>query len=271
MKSLFSFVGQLLHRLTPPCVICAAESFPRQFAQLEQSLRAAYSAEKGFSVRVLRGKESWQIRASKGLCSGFEVRCAPMPEPGSFAPTRVSVRVTFGSPVFLLSSYLLVVLYLGLIALGWIAPLVGWSQFPGPGLVAFGGAVAVIVCAMLGGVAVGLYARATGQYPRMLAQLDAVRDLVRSALGTDEQALCQEKVRAQRFRSILGGFLGCFGLLWLALGCVWLWDLWERTGVLVLGAFVLCVVYVAACAFFLAYKCFRKPATPTPPNQVLQM
>jgi hypothetical protein len=229
---------------------------------LEEALRAAYTAEKGFRIRASRAKDSWEIHANKGLCSGFDVRCTPIPKAGSFGPTLVSVRVTFGSPIFLLSSYLLVPLYLSLIALGWVAPLLGWGQFPGPGFLAFAGAVGVIVCAMIGGVAVGIYARATGQYSRLVAQLDAIRELVRSTLGADEPALRHEKVRSDRFRRVLGWLLVGFGLLWLGLGCVWLWELKDRTGVLVLGA---CILLGAVCFFLLAYGCLRKPATESSP------
>jgi len=267
MKLLFSMVVQLIHRLNPPCVICAAESFPRRFGQLEQSLRAAYSAERGYSFRVSQGKDSWEIHASKGLCSGFDVLCAPLPDLGSLSPTRVSVRVTFASPIFRLTAYLAVTLYLGFIALGFIAPLVGWPNFPGPVLLAFAGAVVALICGMMGGIAIGIYARSTGQYPRMVAQLDEVRELVRSTLGTDEQALGHEKVRSHWFRRILGGVLICVGLLWLGVGCVCVWEWWERTGVLLLGA---CILLGAACMFFLAYKCLRIRATGTPPHQPLQ-
>src|SRR5205814_1973631 len=121
-------------------------------------------------------------------------------EAGSFSPTQVSARVNFHSPVFLPAAWLLATLYLSLLALAGLAPLFGWGRLPGPGFVALVAGLAVIACAGLIGAALGIYTRATGQYPHMVSQLEEVRELVRSVLGSDDQALLSASVKAQRFR-----------------------------------------------------------------------
>jgi hypothetical protein len=289
MKLVFSILGWLHHRLSPPCAVCAAEAFPRRFAELEQALRTAYPAEKGFSVRVSKGKDSWAIYARQGLCSGFAVECAPIAEAKSFSPTRVSVRVCIHSPVFVPAAYLLIALYFSLIALAGVAPLLGWGQLPGPALMALWAALGLIACGCLLGCAQGIYLLATGNYRRLMGQLAEVREVARSVLAADDQAYWSEKVRAQRFRRVLGGFLICFGLIGLGGGCLSLWEWWfwwdnpgraqlarqrerlemmerMRTGDLVVGS---CLLYLAAVIFVLAYACLRRGATEKPPNPLM--
>jgi hypothetical protein len=270
MNPLFSVVAQLLQRLQPPCAICSAESFPRQFAALEQALRTAYPAEKGFRVRVTRSNNSWALYACRGFWAGFAVKCTPVAEAESFSPARVSVRVSHFSRVFSPAALLLLALYFSLIGLAWFAQFVGLGQMPGPGLIALLGALGVIVGMMLVGTALGSYWRATGQYPRLEAQLDDVRGVVRSVLSADSQALFTECVKAQRFRRVLGSFLVCFGLLAMGLSCIFLWQWWSRTGDLTPSGFLLLMAallgFMAADLGFLAYMCLRQTAPEKPLN-----
>jgi hypothetical protein len=285
MSTLFSVVGKLLDQLQPPCAICAAESFPLEFAALEQALRTAYPAEKGFSIRVTRSHGLWAFYGSHGPYAGFSVQCRPVPEAASFSPTRVSVRVSHYSSIQLPAAYLLSAVYFSLIGLAWLAPFVGWGGMPGPGPVALVSALGVIIAVMLGGTALGFYMRATGAYPRLAAQLDDVRSVVHSVLSVDDQAHFSERVKAHQFRRFLGWLFLGFGLLALGLSCMFLWHWWffwddpgrvraahgqlrdlletARTWDLTFGGLF---VLPAAPFGYLAYAWLRQPAPEKPPN-----
>jgi hypothetical protein len=179
-------------------------------------------------------------------------------------------------------------MYFSLIGLAWLASFVGWGGMPGPGPVGLVGALGVIIALMLGGTAQGFYMRATGAYPRLAAQLDDVRSVVRSVLSVDAQAHFSERVKAYQFRRFVGWLLLGFGLLTLGLSCMFLWDWWffwddpgrvraahgqlrdllemSRTTDLKFGGLLL----LAAAPFgFLAYACLRQPAPEKPPNELL--
>ena len=228
MKFPFSTLVERLFT-DPPWAVCPAEPFPERFAELEQRLRAAYPAEKGFRTRATRGKDSWVVHVRRGFWSGFAVQCDAVYEAESFGPTRVSVRVEPYSRVVHLAVYLLAALVASSV-------LAQFGKFLVPKLSSDPLVLALwdsgLLSLLAAGVLVFLLATVqlvVGRSRRgeAQAQLEEVRALVRAVLAADDRALWPERVRARRAHRFLAAGAVCLGPVALGVGCWALWGWWS--------------------------------------------
>ncbi len=263
MRLVFLQVNWLINRLDPPCATCPAEVFPARFAEMEQAVQKLLPQEGGFNVHVVRKNTEWSIVAHRGIWSGYAVICSPRSAAESFHPTEVLVRVRLDSVVLNLFVYPLLALYLLLIGLSWGDQLLGWGRLPGPGLMAFLGAVVVIVASMMMGALIGVSKKITGDFAPMMAQMAEIKQLACTVLAAGAPPSEVVRRSARRFRLILGSLLCLLGIGSIAVGCILL----ARHGnqALVLGG---PLFLEGAIFFFLTYACWRRPAearNPSPP------
>lgn len=212
--------------MAPPWAVCPAESFPDRFSELEQRLRATYSPQTGFRIRVCRKKDTWAVYGRKGIGSGFAILCTPLYERESFTPTRVSVWVREHSLATLLFRYLL-------IALVFLLPmLVPFTRFLAPRLISNPVLLAfsplLFLLAFMG--LVWLTSLAGWGAERLLnrePELNAVRVLVRTTLMTVNPIASTERPWTRLLPRAFGLLGLVLGLLILGTGVWHLWDWWS--------------------------------------------